>query len=136
MTRIALYARYSSSGTPPSRTSCANAESTPPERAGPSWTAIPIAPSPARPSSAPAFRNCLPMCRPDVSISCCPKLWTASAETRMMSPGKQFLNAGADEGRAGDGAIGIAVHDGPALSGGVLSALAQLVLDGGVPLEE
>src|ERR1700730_364441 len=133
MTRIALYARYSSSGTPPSRTSCANAESTPPERAGPSWTAIPIAPSPARPSSAPAFRNCLPGDIILVSADAVQSFGQHDIETSGLHIGKQFLNAGADEGRAGDGAIGIAVHDGPALSGGVLSALAQLVLDGGVP---
>jgi len=55
-------------------------------------------------------------------------------ETARLRVGQKRLDAGADEGSAGDGAIRIALYQGPALARGALTALAQLVFDGGVAL--
>jgi len=48
--------------------------------------------------------------------------------------GHEFLNAGMDQGSAGDGTVGITLRYRPALAGGVFPALAQLILDGSVAL--
>lgn len=50
----------------------------------------------------------------------------------LRSAARSSPNAGTDEGCAGDAAVGIGVHDGPAPA--ALAAPTQLVLDGGVAL--
>ena len=55
-------------------------------------------------------------------------------ESLGLNIGHEFLNAGMDQGSAGDGTVGITLRYRPALAGGVFPALAQLILDGSVAL--
>nr|WP_233436633.1 hypothetical protein [Caldimonas thermodepolymerans] len=55
-------------------------------------------------------------------------------ETARLRIGQKRLDAGADEGCAGNGSVGIGFHHRPALARRAFPALAQLVLDRGITL--
>ena len=69
-----------------------------------------------------------------VSADAVQRLGQHHVEAAGLRIGQQRLDAGTNERCAGDGAVGIGFHDGPALADGALPALAQLVLDGSVTL--